>query len=103
MAILENENIITIKLPEELTEENINSLKAELKNYDFKEKIENFKSKNKNIIIDSSGVNDIDFFGYQHLYGFCFFIKKTLNFNNFKVENKSEFFINFEKKYGLYI
>ena len=103
MTILEKDNNIIIKLPKDLIEDGINTLKSELENYNFKGKIEAFKSKNMHIIIDSSSVINIDFFGYQHIYGFCYFIKKKLEFDNLKVENKSDSFINFEKKYGLYI
>ena len=103
MTIMENDNNIDLKFPDELTEDSITSIKSELETFDFKNKIESFKSKNIGIIIDLSAVSDIDFFGYQHLYGFCYFIKRVLNFNDLKVEKKSEVIINFEKKYGLFI
>jgi hypothetical protein len=103
MTILEKDNNIIIKLPNDLIEDGINSLKNKLENYNFKGKIETFKSKKKQIIIDPSNVNNIDFFGYQHIYGFCYFIKKKLEFDNLTVEKKSDSFINFEKKYGLNI
>ena len=68
MTILEKDNNIIIKLPKDLIEDGINTLKSELENYNFKGKIEAFKSKNMHIIIDSSSVINIDFFGYQHIY-----------------------------------
>lgn len=90
-------NRIVIKFKSKYLEEDIRELDSQLKKFDFKKNIKD------QFEIDASMITSIDFFAFQYLYYFIKYLKDNNIYKEEKIkfENKSEIFIEFEKKIGL--
>lgn len=98
MFITENDNTITIILPDELSEDTIPEIIHKLKEHELDKKK---KIKNKKIHFDLERIEQIDFFGYQHLYSFYHYLENTITSKHLTITEKPPILSEFESKLGL--
>lgn len=88
-------NKIYVILQKTLVEEDIEKYRKEFSNYNFK------KEMKEKVIIDLSTVEEVDFFGFQFLFFFLEYLKKTIKYNEEQIEIiQNETCENFGEKIG---